>query len=223
MSERRYNDEEVAAILQRAAEAQQSVHPALPSSEGMTLANLQEIAREVGIAPEAVAQAARSIALQGRPTTRRVLGLPMGVGLTVDLDRPLSDAEWERLVVDLRQTFDARGSLRQEGNFRQWTNGNLQALLEPIETGHRVRLRTFKGSARSMMLAGSGMVTIGWASIALDAVRGTLEAGEVSGLGLVMAVGAGLIGAAAARLPGWARLRRRQMEEVVQRLTASSR
>ena len=42
--------------------------------------------------------------------------------------------------MDLRGTFDARGSVREDGFFRPWTNGNLQALLGSTESGHRVRL-----------------------------------------------------------------------------------
>ena len=113
----------------------------------MTLAQLQEIGREVGIAPVMVAEAAKAIDLLGRPMSRYFLGLPIGVGRTVNLDRKLSDEEWERFVVDLRETFDARGRLKSEGSFRQWTNGNLQALLEPTPTGQQVRLRTLKGAA----------------------------------------------------------------------------
>ncbi len=84
----------------------------------------------------------------GSPTGRRVLGLPLGVGRTVELGRKLTDEEWDHLVVDLRETFDARGQVRQDGSLRQWTNGNLQALLEPTPTGDRLRLRTMNGNAR---------------------------------------------------------------------------
>src|SRR5512132_171395 len=111
MSERRFNEAEVAAIFERAAEAQQTGQRQLPSGEGMTLSELQEIGREVGLAPELVAQAATSIGLGGRPTSRHFLGLPGGVGRTIDLGRKLSDEEWDRFVVDLRETFDARGTM----------------------------------------------------------------------------------------------------------------
>ncbi|MDH4351703.1 MAG: hypothetical protein OEW56_11195, partial [Gemmatimonadota bacterium] len=160
MTDRRYSEEEVAAIFERAAEAQQTARRQLPSGEGMTVADLQEIGREVGIPPELVAQAARAIEHRGRPASRTFLGLPIGVGRTIELDRELTDAEWGRLVVDLRETFDARGKVSYEGPFRQWTNGNLQALVEPTPTGHRIRLRTVKGDARSLMTGGLGMLGV---------------------------------------------------------------
>jgi hypothetical protein len=210
MTERRFNEAEVAAILEKAAEAQHTGSRQLPSGEGMTLAELQAIGTEVGIDPRLVAQAANALDRVGRSTSRRFLGLPIGVGRTIDLGRKLSDDEWERLVVDLRETFDARGTIRHEGSFRQWTNGNLQALLEPTPTGHRVRLRTVKGDAVGWITGGLGMVGVA-------AVTAVLGGGDA--LGFLGALGAMMFGVGALRLPGWARLRRRQMEEIAGRLT----
>ena len=119
MSERQYRDDEVAAIFEHASRTE---HPALPATaegRGMTLAALQDIGREVGISPESIAHAARSLEQAGRPVSRSFLGLPIGVGRTVEFDGPLSDPEWELLVADLRETFEARGAVRYDGPFRQ--------------------------------------------------------------------------------------------------------
>ncbi len=168
--EPRYSEEDVAAIFQRAAEAQQSAPRQLTVGDGMTLAELQEVGREVGIPPELVAQAARSLDQLARSSSQTFLGLPIGVGRSVKLGRELTESEWEQLVVDLRETFDARGTVRYDGPFRQWTNGNLQALLEPTPTGHRLRLRTMKGDARGLMTAGLGFLGVA------GAVRATATA-----------------------------------------------
>jgi hypothetical protein len=223
MPERRYTEEEVAAIFERAAEAQQAVRRQLPpGDEGMTLADLRAIGNEVGIPAELVEQAARSI---GQPTgpnpSRTMLGLPIGVGLTVELGRRLTDDEWERLVVDLRETFDARGTIRSEGSLKQWTNGNLQALLEPTATGHRLRLKTMMGGARAMMSLGIGMVAASGAIVLVSAMNG-LMAQALAQVGTMMVAGAGVFTMGAARLPGWAKTRRRQMEGVAARLMLSA-
>jgi hypothetical protein len=218
MTDRRFNEAEVAAIFKRAAEAQQISQHHLPSGEGMTLIDLQDIGREVGISTDELAKAAKAIELSGRPTSRNFLGLPVGVGLTIDLARKLSDEEWERLVVDLRETFDARGTLKSEGSLRRWANGNLQALLEPTATGHRLRLRTVKGDARGLIVG--GVVIVGFAAAALisAALRGPVtDANFVASLAILAAWGAGMSAFGAFRLPGWARLRRRQMEDVAAR------
>jgi hypothetical protein len=228
MAERRYSDEEVAAIFQAAAELQQraaldssasgaAMVPSGASNEGMTLDQLREIGREVGIPGDLVAQAAGSLDKRGRASVRRFLGLPIGVGRTVALERRLSDAEWERLVVDLRTTFDARGRLTDEGSFRQWTNGNLQALLEPTPTGHQLRLRTMKGDAYAAMTAGLGMFAVSALMLVANALRAPID--NFAPAFMVAAMGAAMFAFGALRIPGWARTRTKQMEEIAERVT----
>lgn len=221
MTQRRFDEAEVAAIFRQAAEAQHTRQQQLPAGEGLTLAELQEIGGEVGISSELIRQAATSMEKGGVPTSRTFFGLPIGVGRTIELGRRLTDEEWERLVVDLRETFDARGTVRQDGSLRQWTNGNLQALLEPTETGHRVRLRTVKGDARGMMIGGVSMFGAGAVSLLAAVFQGTVDAGMLSSLGFLATMGAGMFGAGALRLPGWARARRQQMQEIAHRLTSA--
>src|SRR4051812_47248323 len=138
--ERRYTEEEVDSILKQAAEAQTSQGSLLPADQGMTLSQLQEIAREAGISPEAVQLAARNVNSVPAAATQRFLGLPLGVARTVELDRKLTDDEWDQLVADLRTTFNARGVVSQEGSLKTWRNGNLHVYLEPAANGSRLRL-----------------------------------------------------------------------------------
>lgn len=223
MSEREYNDEEVAAIFAKAAETEHTSLRVPAEGTGLTLAALQEIGREVGVSPESISLAARSLDQAGRPASRTFMGLPIGVGRTVEFDRPLSEADWERLVADLRDTFEARGTVRYDGPFRQWTNGNLQALLEPTPNGHRLRLQTLKGNSRALMLA--GIAVLGWATATLiaAALAGNLgTAGSLTGIGFMATMGLGMFAAGALRIPGWARRRRTQIEEVTKRLAIAS-
>ena len=211
--ERRYTEEEVRRIFDEAARAQEEEGRRLPTEGGMTLAELRRIGSEVGIREQHVERAARSLDLDRGGDRRRVLGLPIGVGRTVELPRRLTEEEWETLVVHLRDTFDARGSVGGTGSFRQWTNGNLQALLEPAGEGHRLRLRTTKGSARALMTAGSIMAVIALVS-GLVALFAGGDAASAMELGFI---GAALLGVGAVQLPGWASTRERQMEAVAQR------
>ncbi len=219
MSDRRYTDEEAAAIFARASEMESEAPRALSGSQGLTLGELQAIGREAGIAPESVALAARGLDQSRQPPTMRFLGLPLGVARTVTLDRRLTDEEWERLVVLLRDTFDARGTVRTDGAFRQWTNGNLQVLVEPAGGGQRIRMRTVKGAARGYLMGGLGLVGIASAVSLASVLTGTRGVAEVVAVvAPLFLIGGGLFGLGALRLPGWARLRRRQMEEVAGRL-----
>src|SRR4029078_13202650 len=103
MSERRYDDDEVAAIFRAAAEDRRLPAGSSSGDDGLTLAELQAIGREVGISADDVASAAIALDVKGAATQRTVLGFPIGVARTVELNRRLSDEEWELLVVRLRE------------------------------------------------------------------------------------------------------------------------
>ena len=220
MPERRYDDREIAAIFRAASEGPPAPEREVPREEGLTLADLQAIGREVGISPNAVAQAAQSLDVRRGAAARTLLGLPIGVSRTVHLHRRLSDEEWERLVVLLREVFQARGVARSDGSLRQWTNGNLQVLLEPTETGHRLRFGTMHGAARASI--GAGIAALGVAAVvAITTALGGHLGNAVPGIGFLSLVGLGMIASGALRLPGWARLRGRQMEAIAARVAPS--
>lgn len=221
MTERHYDEEEAAAIFSAAAEGTEL--PAHREAEsGLTLGALQEIGREVGLSPDSIALAAASLDVRAvaRPST--MLGLPTGVSRTVELGRRLTDDEWDRVVVRLREVFDARGRTRNEGTLRQWTNGNLQVLLEPTASGHRLRMSTRNANGRSAI--GTGLLLLGTAgaSALWAAAAGTL--GTLTNVIAPLAVvGAGFLGSAAFRLPGWARRRAQQMEQVASEVATATR
>ena len=220
MTDRHYDDDEVAAIFRAATEgAERSESRALAerSADGPTLADLHAIAREVGISPDAVTRAARAL---DRPRVEyenvTFLGLPIGIERTAVLDRRLTDAEWELLVVELREVFDARGVMRTQGSLREWRNGNLHAYLEPTPTGSRLRLGTMKRSASAAMTAGA----VAMATALVLGISQLLTSDVVvalSTLGTILFVG-GVV-----PLPGWARLRAEQMDGIVGRLTQGTR
>jgi hypothetical protein len=219
MSERRFTEDEVAEILKQAVELQDSGTSMSASRGGLTLSELQEIGREVGVSPEIIQQAARR--LEPSPVaTRSFLGLPLGVGRTVELNRTLTDDEWDRLVVDLRQTFNARGVIRHEGSLRTWSNGNLQVLLEPTASGQRLRLRTVNGGSQSIMMASMAMFASSVFMTVAGAFGATIgNAGIFVPASIVGSIAAGMFALGAIRLPGWARTRQQQMDEIADRLT----
>jgi hypothetical protein len=220
MTNRRYNDDEIAAIFQQATESPEPQGTSIQSvgGEGMTLAELQEIGREAGISPEAIDSAAKSLDIRPRAGTRKFLGFPVGIERTIELQRRLTEDEWERLVVELREVFGARGTVSSSGSFRQWTQGNLQALLEPTQNGQRLRLRTTKGSFPTSMAAGGMMLFAGIFTAVATSLAGHFAGAAAIDAAIFSAVGTGIVGTAALRLPGWARLRGEQMEAITTRL-----
>ena len=210
MAERRYNDKEIAAIFRAATESSDAPSRDVAPDEGLTLPELQAIGKEVGISSEAVAQAAQALDFRGSEA-RTFLGLPVGVRRTVNLSRRLSDEEWERFVVQLRDVFNARGTTRSDGALRQWSNGNLQVLLEPTETGHRLRFGTLHGAATASIRAGFATVLLSAVVTLWVALRGNIG-DSLPGIALLLFAGLALIANGALRLPRWARIRSRQMD-----------
>ena len=214
MTERRYTDEEVAEIFRSAAEGPATPVPHSSPSHGLSLADLKAIGREVGIAPDAVARAAQALDVRRNAVSRTLIGLPIGVERRVTLSRRLTDDEWEQLVGVLREVFRARGRTRAEGSLRQWTNGNLYVLLEPTATGQRIRLGSLHGGAAASIRLG----LVGLGAAVILAVASALGAQVGSAIPALLAGGAVLIVNGALRVPGWARLRARQMEDLAVRL-----
>ncbi|MEX0891213.1 MAG: hypothetical protein WEB88_03510 [Gemmatimonadota bacterium] len=220
MPDDRYDEEQAAAIFTRAAEAEASGRRPVGGSGGMTLQELQEIGREAGLSPEAVAEAAASLRPAGTPApTPTFLRIPIGVARTVPLQRPLSDEEWGGLVAELRDTFNAGGTLRSDGTFREWRNGNLRVHAGPAPGGYQVEMRTSKGSARSLMTVGGilGGIAAGAAAIGIVTASGV---GDVSEL---LMVGGVLFGVGVVQVPIWARRRKQQFENIARRLNEAVR
>jgi hypothetical protein len=216
--ERRYRDDEIAAIFEAAANA-----PAVPgghppvAAQGLTLAELQVIGREVGVSPERIAESAR--ALDQAPVTvptQSIAGVTISAGRVLGLPRAPSDEEWELLVVELRETFGARGRITAHGRLREWRNGNLHACVEPTAGGWRLRLGTRKGSAPAAAGIGAGAAVIGGA-VALSTLLAGAGVTEVVGPALIWLGGVGTLAYNAVQLPRWAGTRARQMEHITER------
>jgi hypothetical protein len=218
--DRRYQDEEIRAIFGAAAEAADPVEHAISAGEGLTLAHLQEIGREVGIPAERIAAAARALDQRPAPIPRRTyMGMPVAVGRTVELPRAPTDREWALLVSELRETFRARGRVESSPDFREWANGNLHAMVEPTETGYRLRLGTRKQGAAAGATAVVAAVGYSFLMLGITLVTGHVP-GELIGPGIAVAGAGAALGSGFLRLPAWARKREAQMEYIAARAQA---
>ncbi len=220
MTDRRFSDDEMQHIFAKAAELSTRALPERTPDEGYTLDALVEIGRQVGLDASVITTAARSLDVISAPPPR-MLGVPVGVGRAVQLDRTLSAEEWQRLVVQLRERFGAIGVVSERAGLRQWSNGNLRVLVEPTERGDRIRMQTRNAAAQSYLALGTGLAVTAATGALIGAVTGSIAEpgvlGPFVGLG-VMAVAS--LGAAALRLRGWAGQRARQMQAIAEDLIA---
>ncbi len=219
-SDRRYDEKQIAAIFEQAAHAQEAAQQ--QTGGGLTLAELQEIGASAGIDPAFIRRAAAVV--DHTPKTLdapTLLGIPVGVGRTIDLPGDFTDDDWERLVVDVRQTFRAKGRIEQHGNLRQWSNGNLHVLVEPTATGHRVRFRTRNANVQGK-ITGGGIALLVAATmllLVLFGLNGTIgEPGGVSTWAFPMLFAIWALGSSYFELPAWRRTRAQQMEALAARL-----
>lgn len=120
MADRRYDEKEVGAILQKAAEIQAGLTPE-GASEGLTLTDLQKVAAEVGIDPAVVERAARDV--RTGPPER----LARGGANTVLLDRTVegvvTEEVWDEMVTRLRRHVGKPGRINAHGHTYEWWGG----------------------------------------------------------------------------------------------------
>jgi hypothetical protein len=218
MTERRYKDDEVRRIFELAAKQKGTGFASPAAVEGLTLAEMQSVALEVGIEPNAVARAANTLDAPATRPLRKSMGIPIEVRQTVPLPRPMTDHEWELIVTELRSTFQAKGTLTAHGSLREWANGNLSAVVEPSESGYRVTLRTLKGSAAGVNFIGAGAAAAGGVGIAFALVAATVT--PILTPILLGAVAGATYGINALSVGRWRRERVQQMNYIAGRIKA---
>ncbi len=218
--ERKYNDEEIAAIFEQATRVLEASRNT-KLHEGLTLEELQEIGADSGIPAAFIAQAAAGLDQPKeavKPPVEYLFGSPIQVSDTVALPRMPTEDEWNALVVDLRTTFEAQGQLHQAGDFRQWTNGNLKVFLEPMGEGSRLRMTTRNASGVSGLWAGPVYIGMALLMLVLLAIAGKYDPAIFGFSGIVAVAGAMVHGYYRMKMPGWSAERQAQMQAVGDRM-----
>jgi hypothetical protein len=100
---RRFNEKEVALIIKRASELQQS-EPTPESNTGMSLAELEQVAREAGLDPELVRRAAADLDTRVTDQTpNRFLGAPTVLRLERTIEGEVPAEEYEPMVLEMQR------------------------------------------------------------------------------------------------------------------------
>lgn len=121
--QRKFNDEEVALIIKRAAELQQTQQTESEPSTALTLTEVEEIAREAGIDPKLIRQAAHGL---DRPSeTSRPspwLGAPTSLVFERVVDGEIPIEDFEPLINEIRRTLGDNGVPSVLGRTLAWTS-----------------------------------------------------------------------------------------------------
>jgi hypothetical protein len=121
--DRKFNEEEVALIIKRAAELQQTQQVEHEPSTALTLSEVEQIAREAGIDPLLIRQAAHGL---DRPTGESRpsawLGAPTRLVFERVVDGEIPVDDFEPLINEIRRTFGDNGVPSVLGRTLAWTS-----------------------------------------------------------------------------------------------------
>lgn len=122
-SDRKFSEEEVALIIKRAAELQQTQQVEAEPSNALTLTEVEQIAREAGIDPKLIRQAAHGL---DRPSeTSRPspwLGAPTHLVFERVVDGEIPVDDFEPLINEIRRTMGDNGMPSVLGRTLAWTS-----------------------------------------------------------------------------------------------------
>ncbi len=124
MAERRYDERDVAGILREAAENQASQMEPGHFGSGMTLAEIQRVANELGIDSNQVLSAVARRESLVEQEVGRFWGATPRIIRTRTSDSELDDSAWEEVVAELRATVGGPGTIGKVGSSNEWTGGN---------------------------------------------------------------------------------------------------
>lgn len=211
--ERTFSENEVREILDLAIGKEDAPVQSITSVDGLTLPQLQEVGREVGLPAHRITEAVAVFEGRGELVPRgKSLGLPVSVGSVVSLPRSPSDREWELRIAELRTTFGVKGEVTSHGGLREWSHGTLHVFLEPTETGYRLRMADTSLAVGGLALGG---MFLAFALLIFVVLLGKVDPGAKFAVPVFFSlIGGGLIGGTAMMVPGWAREQEKRMKHI---------
>lgn len=153
MAERRFNEQQIGEILRRAGEIQVDISPDA-EAHGVTLAELQKIASEIGIEPHVLERAAQEVE-SGTPVGKDA-ERPNFRMFDHTVDGELTDEQWDEVVMLLRQSTGLPGTSTLQGNMREWS-GNWDLGHVTLTASSRNRQTRFR-----MLADTTGGTVLGW-------------------------------------------------------------
>ena len=221
---RHYTEKQVGLILRRATELQCS-EPSARDPAGLTLAELEEVATEVGIDARYLRRAAAELEVGGSSTLwTRLAGAPVSFVLERTVRGELSESAFEDLVPLMQSATIGQGNASAVGKTLTWssrsdTNTSSQQVLVSSRNGETMvrieeRLGGLAGALFGGILGGvGGGVGLG-AGGALAAVLGS----AVFAVAFPLVVIGGSYATARAIFADQVRKRRSRMEELMDRI-----
>lgn len=190
MTERRYDEKEVALILRNAAESR-------VGGEGLSLRELKQIAAEVGIDPAAVEAAAGAIDRREASVPSPLLGTPVTSQFEQSIEAPFEGVDQSELVLAVRRALGRHGVVEHDPNGVEWRARDASGgrYVSVLRRGPKTLVRVlgnFREGAVAWVVAGGTMTWV--ATLLMLKGAGVLTPGLGKGLGVLAAMGVGYLG-----------------------------
>ena len=208
VGERRYTEEELALILNRAAERQEGVQSSAPR---YTLAEIQEIAAGAGISPEHVASVATTLRDARAPRGGGLLGAPDRFRFEESIDGEVADDVVGELFDLVRRTLGLQGEVTEALGTLEW-KGQDSLGWNYVTVGRRggrttIGVLSARSDAAAATATFAGMGAIfgsGGLTAALSSIGGLADP-----LAAIVGIGLGTTGVWAALRATWRRYARK--------------
>ena len=206
----RYTDREVAQILRRAVALQEK--QGTGPGRGLSLEEMKDVAREVGVDPRFVVEAAEALVRAGPPGGNSLLGGPIHLQAVQVVTEPFSTGQMQAVIDEIRRITGRHGRASQVADAIEWHGkdqlGSTSVSVSRVGQETRVRVIANRSDAAAVLY------TLG----AIGAVIGAGAAGAaVSPLGaaVVAPTVIGVLGASWLSLRTfWSRYARRWDERI---------
>jgi hypothetical protein len=222
MTERRYTDEEFALILRRAASIGRREPTARGSRDGLTLDELQAIAREVGLDPDVVAKAARSLPMAREGRWARLFGGPGYFEMEFEVDRAITQEDTVPIAAAVRRALRVQGTSQWSGGGMEWTSTGAPTQVSvdmvPRNSVTQVTILADRGGTGVLTVMGSVLVGLGLGGVLSGVFH---PAGLLESVGVFAGAGAGALATARALWSSTTRRTRARLARLVDTLSAT--
>jgi hypothetical protein len=207
-----YSEKQAGAILRRAVE--RSAAAGAEGSSGISLAEMERIAAEIGIEPQHVRAAVADV------SRRSTTGTPGVIDLEQIVPAELSEEAWDSILAELRRVFGTAGTASAAGRAREWDIPNVHASLVSRNGTTRVHL----------MENHSAEVTLAWVmwmfvslfvaflAVVIGAKKGGVDQALINALITSAVSAAGFVGIRVSTR-NWQHRQQERMERLLQRVT----
>ena len=155
LDERRFSDREVREILEKAVKRTSSDSTSLTTGDGLSLTDLKAIGKEVGIAPERLEEAARSVSEVGANPPNRILGGPTVVHFDRKLTSEFDPEETPELLSLVRRSMGDKGEVDEIRNSVEWRSTS-ELVTRYVTVTRKNGGTTIEGSSN---LSGAAVIT----------------------------------------------------------------